>query len=36
MAFKHVKNKPLILTEMIIYGVFLAWFLYKMVPIGLM
>lgn len=33
--FKYAGSKTLIVTEMLLYGVFLLWFLYKMVPMGL-
>lgn len=36
MAFKHSKNKKLILSEMIIYGIILILFLWHMVPLGLL
>lgn len=36
MAFKHSKNKKLILTEMIVYGIILGLFLWHMIPLGLL
>lgn len=32
--FKYARSRTLIVVEMIIYGGFLLWFLYHMVPLG--
>jgi hypothetical protein len=33
--FRFARNKVLIIIEMSIYGAFLLWFIYQMVPLGL-
>lgn len=33
--FKYAGSRFLIITEMVVYGLFLIWFVCKLVPLGL-
>ncbi len=34
-VFKHSRNRPLILLEMLVYFLILLWFLIEYIPLGL-
>lgn len=34
-VFKHSRNRPLILLEMLLYLIILLWFLAEYIPLGL-